>query len=60
MLEIDKYVYRAIAFSLIFCCVVGTLIGYKIANQTGDIPVQLAAFATGLFGLLIAFVTKSK
>jgi hypothetical protein len=36
------------------------LVGFKIANETGDIPVQLAAFASGLFGLLIAFVTKSK
>ena len=60
MLEIDKYVYRSITFSLIFCCVVGALVGFKIANETGDIPVQLAAFASGLFGLLIAFVTKSK
>lgn len=60
MLEIDKYVYRSIAFSLQFCCIVCVIVGLKIANDTGDIPIQLSAFAGSLFGLLIAFVTKSK
>ena len=59
MLTIDKYVFRALAFSLIISstvCVFGAL---AIALKTGDVPATLAALGGGLFTTTIAFVTKS-
>ena len=59
MLTIDKYVFRALAFSLIIsstACVFGSL---GIAIRTGDAPATLAALGGALFTTTIAFVTKS-
>ncbi|MEG4485266.1 hypothetical protein [Microcoleus sp. D2_18a_B4] len=61
MLEIDRYAYRFLMFSLCTSAVAVTFSSLAIGlKATGDAPVNLTTLATTLFGFAIALATKVK
>lgn len=61
MLEIDRYAYRGLMFSLCFSATGATLASLSIGLKAhGDAPANLTTLASTLFGLAIALAVKAK